>query len=250
MGSIKVSRHGYVEKNLTELEIRQFAGWMAFGTDEEGVVPSSNYIDPIDTMQIRINSAPVEPIVKMTKKSYVDDFFDKGILQLGTVESFSEYEHAAIGDPEEGNIVLIGQHDEFTAFGSYGGDFDKYLYCTYIGIPQDAVLTAFEYDSGFTIVDPDAFSIAVQDAIGVKTAEYAECVYANNKALIGRIHEDYRADILDHQVIEMLESARCYIKPEKFSYQKELRLVWTAQSDLSSPILIECPDAVQYCHKL
>lgn len=250
MGRINVFQHGYVEKNLTELEIRQVAGWMAFGTNEDGTVPPSNFIDPINNRLIKTNSVPTEPIVKMTKKTYVEDFFDKGILQLGTIESFSQFEQVAIGDPEEGNIVLIGQRDKFTAFGSYGGDFDKYLFCTHMGIPQDALLTAFEYDSGFEIVDPEAFLIAIRDAIGAKTAEYAECIYANNKALIGRINEDYRADILDHQVIEMLGSARCYIKPNKFAYQKELRFVWTAQSDVSSPILIECPDAVQYCRKL
>ncbi|WP_253449667.1 hypothetical protein [Halomonas sp. Y3] len=250
MSKMKLFGHMWIARNLTETEIRKLCGFLALGLPNLDAYQNSMEVTPVDESAISRMEVPDMPIVKMAKKDHVNSFFEEGKLQLSSFEYYSRHDHGEIGDRLEGDVILLAERENFTTAGRFAGGFDHYLFCTYLGDPNPETLAKFEYDSGFIIRDPAGFATAIQRALGAKIHEYASCVYSSHKALRGKVQPGFTIDRIDHHTIEMVSSARHFVKPDHFSHQREFRFTWQMPHDVSEPFIITCPEAIQYCDRL
>lgn len=250
MGKMKLFGHMWIDRNLTEVEIRKLCGLYVLGLPNLEDYRYNMEVTPIKESAIQCMAIPDVPILKMTKQQYVDDFFGTGRLQLGSFEYYSRYDHGEIGDREEGEVVLVAEGNNFTAAGKYAGGFDNYLLCTYLGEPDPETLEKFGYDGGFIIKDPERFAMAIQKALGALSHEYANCAYNPHKAIRGKMQPGFTIERIDHRTIEMISTARHFIKPDRFAHQREFRFTWKMPHDVNDPYMIECPEAIQYCERI
>lgn len=213
-------------------------------------MPKKNRVTPLPESTVKRMQIPDVPLVKMAKAEHVDAFFEEGVLQLGSFQYFNQYDHEEIGDAEEGVVVLLAERDGFTAAGRYGGGYDNYIFCTYAGFPDKKVLAGFGYDDGFFIRDPEKFSEAIQRAIHSQDFEYAACIYSPHKALIGRVQSSFKVERIDSRTIEMVSTARHFIKPDRYADQKEFRFTWHMSQVVDAPKRVLCPEAAKYCERL
>ena len=59
---------------------------------------------------------PNSQVIKMSKKKYIDSFFESGFIQLGTISYYRSLAHSEQGDGNEGSIFVIGRGEEETGF--------------------------------------------------------------------------------------------------------------------------------------
>jgi len=244
--------YGYlwIARELDEIEVSQVCGWYVHGKKQGDRLGVEECVVPVDERQINLMSVPDQTIVKMSKKQHVDSFMKTGELQLGTYDYYNKIGHNEIGDDQEGQTVLLGQRQGFTAAGKFAGGFDSYIFCTYLGTPDANVLDRFGYDSGFIIKDPKKFTHAIQEIIGAQNFSFGCCAYSEHKALRGRLSPDHSFERLDHRTMEMVGEARHFLKPDSYSHQREFRFTWRITEDVAQPLLVRCPEAVQFCEPL
>ena len=155
---------------------------------------------------------PNRKIVKMSKRKYIDQFFNKGILQLGTYETFRKSSNTEIGDKDEGLVTLIGQTDGKTAWGRFQSSDNAYIFCTYLGIPEKELLDSFGYDDCFIVNDPQGFLSAISNSLGAISSSYGKCVYCEDRALLGEITPEHSFQDLNSLTVEMIGNARHFVK--------------------------------------
>lgn len=250
MGKFNLYGYMYVDSNSNEEQIIQLATYFVYHLEGRQAPRPILDMSPVYEDDIKLMEVPERPIIKMTKSEYVDNFFETGSLQLGSFEYYANHENDEVRDKLEGDVVLIAQRDNFTAAGRFGGGFDHYIFCTFLGDPDPEVLAKFGYDSGFIITDPDGFAKAIKKTLGAKKHEYAACRYNHHKVLRGLINPNFDMMRIDHRTIEMLGTARHFIKPSEFAHQSEFRFTWKMPQDVSQPIIVTCPEAIQFCERL
>lgn len=243
--SFKMLEHIYVEKELSDYEINMLCGYLAHGRP----ITTQESVKPIPETRFELNVVPSEPIVKLSKKQYVDAFFDRGELRLGSFISFGEYDHAEIGDNQEGIATLLAKTSSGFIGGRYGSGFNQYVFCTSIGNPDHETMEKFGYDSGYTINDPEAFSNAVAESISAAASTFGRCVYHSHKAILG-FPKDANPYRLSYESGEIVTAAKHFIKPERYSHQKEFRFLWETPSDINDAKVFDCSSAIQYCSRL
>jgi len=193
---------------------------------------------------------PINKIVKMSKKKYVDDFFNEGKLQLGTFRYFQTMENDEARDPEEGNAVLAARNSHMTLFGHIGSGFNHYVFCTFDGDPSDDVIRQFGYDDSYEIVNVNGFTEAVSKTINARNSQRSRCLYKQHKALVSQLKEDYIFNVLSADLSSVLaDKVQYFIKHKRFAHQQEYRFMWEVEEDKTKPLEIICPEAVQYCKR-
>ena len=194
---------------------------------------------------------PINKIVKMSKKKYVDDFFNEGKLQLGTFRYFHTMENDEARDTEEGIAVLAARNSSMTLFGQMGSGFNHYVFCTFDGDPSYDVIRQFGYDDSYEIVNVNGFNEAVSNAINARNSQRSRCLYKKHKALVSQLKEDYIFNVLLADLSSVLaDKVQYFIKPNRFSHQEEFRFLWEVEEDKTEPLVIICPEAVQYCKRV
>jgi hypothetical protein len=196
---------------------------------------------------IPLGTMPKGRIIKMSQKKYVDEFFDTGSIQLGNFEYYNQYEHEEIGDRTEGRFILVGRCPGKTGFTSIAGGFNYHVFCAYEGEPDPECIAKFNYDSYFEIKDVKGFSDAISKALASSDAKYASCIYRKDKALVGSVPSNFPFMSISPEQLKFFSEAKYFLKPERFSHQQEFRFIWDSIKDLTSPITIKCPEAIQYC---
>jgi hypothetical protein len=250
MGKMHLYQYLYIRRRLTELEVRQLCGWLVHGKRQGEHLLPQEYVEPIEEGSIKRMVLPNAPVIKMMKREFVDDFFNHGTIQLGSFEYFKHICHDQIGDGDEGMVVAIADGEGSTAAGKFAGGFDNYVFCAFAGPPTDKVRNQFGYDSGFLITNPEGFVREIADALDAIGSEYAECVYAPQRAIRSSIAVDFQPGRIDHNLIELVSSARNFIKADRYKDQREFRFTWRVSHDVSHPLILHCPQARVHCERI
>lgn len=245
-GLFQMHQHIYIEKELSDLDLHRLCGFLVHGKP----ITAEQVVEPIPETRFELNVVPQEPIIKLSKKEYVDAFFESGELQLGCFNYYRKYDHTEIGDNQEGTATLLAKIDSGVIGGKYGSGFNQYMFCTYIGIPDRETMENLECDSGFIINDPIGFSNAIAESICAASSIFGRCVYYPHKAILGFPKDVVNPNKLSHESGKIVTAAQYFIKPERYSYQKEFRFLWEQSLDVNERKIFDCSSARQYCSPL
>lgn len=240
---------GHVGRNLSKFEIRMLASYCLEQSPSGYTISERGLIDPAHERDIGLMVQPKKPVLKMTRREHADSFFRDGTLRLGTYNDFRTAGHPEIRDHQEGFVVLIGESLGRTAWGTFEADGDSFVFCTFLGDPDPSVVADVGYDSYYFIHDVSGFATAVMTTLDSLDMAFGKCVYCSEKAMLGAIQPDYSFDRIDHKSVEMIGSAMHFLKPVKYSHQSEFRFVWQMGKLTREPLIIQCPEAVQYCSR-
>lgn len=198
---------------------------------------------------IPIGLIPAQPIIKMSKRNHVEAFFNRGLLQLGNFEHYRKSNKNGVRDETEGSFVLVGRSLRKTGFTQVCGGSNFHVFCAFIGEADQTCMEEFGYDAYFEIVDIVGFQRAISKKIESMNAKFSRCIYSRDKALVGKVSDGFNFMSISAKQLEFVNSAKYFLKPDKYSYQNEFRFIWKVNEDLSSPTIIECPEAIKYCRK-
>lgn len=249
-GSFRVYKHMQVEKQLSDFELRGLCGVIVHDRSFDQPIKTEQFVEPIPETRFELNVVPQEPIIKLGKKEHVDAFFESGKLQLGSYAYYNTFEHPEIGDNQEGIVTLLAKTDFGIIGGKYGSGFNQYMFCASIGSPDCETMEKFGYDSGFIINDPIRFSNAIAESIHAASSTFGRCVYHPHKAILGFPKDVVNRNKLSHDSGKIVTAAQHFIKPERYSHQKEFRFLWEQSLDVNEPKILDCPLARQYCSRL
>lgn len=235
--------------NLDERAIKAISGALLNQLYLDKPIPSDKFAEIVYDKDIPVGKLPQEKIVKMAKREHVEKFFDDGTLQLGNFKYFNNFDHNEIGDRSEGGFVLVGRHEREFAFTQIGGGFHYHAFCTYAGDADPDCIKRFGYDSYFTILDVQGFSSAIAETLSSKRNYFSSCVYKKDKVVVGDVGPDFDFNRMSADLLDLASEAKYFVKPKTYSHQREFRFIWSSSKDLTSPLLIKCPEAIKYCSK-
>ena len=196
---------------------------------------------------------------KYLDRKYIESFWEMGVIRVGTLSDFRRTEEfgAEIGDKEEG--ISTASSAPLAASVEYGGrvEFgggqserieirsisispDSFIYCV-TDINSIECRDRLGYDAGFEIVNVVEFGNTIERKLReqhpyISSLAIGACNYRNC--------DERWSDAID--VPPMLNKA------SRFSYQREHRLIWCAPTMTVklSPIIIEVPEARDYCRPI
>lgn len=203
-------------------------------------------------------------VYRYLDKTYVDDFFDRGVLRLSSFSAFANHSDEERTDTKEGDGVLVHENADnnnpFTVFSRIQQGQKAYVLCGSTHYTQD-LSDRFSATSGFRINDTTSFADAIANSLsGFTGGIEGSCWYMDHRA-IGRSFKNINLDDfkmndgsgnLDFEKMASLSMDLAgvdlfFIKETKYSPQCEYRLLWFTNRTMSDFIEIECPEAVQFC---
>ncbi len=246
--SFMISEH-LVYPHLTRRKMRMVAGMIEHQMYIDEPVPLAKRVELTDAANVRLNSLPITPILKMSKRKWVDAFFEEGSLQLGTLPYYSSFDHNQIGDPTEGSFLIIGTSCSATTFTQMSGGFNSYVFCTYTGQQDDFTAKELGYDDYYFIDDPLGFSMAVSHSLGCIAHNFASCVYSPHKAIVAPLPAAFDLTRISVELLCVGGRMKYFVKPNIYANQCEFRFLFDMLSDLSGPIQLKCPEARKFCSR-
>ncbi|MBM7454675.1 hypothetical protein HNR62_000504 [Oceanisphaera litoralis] len=249
-GSFRVYKHMWIERKLSDFELQGLCGALVHDTPFDHSLKPGQFVKPLPEKRFKLNRAPQEPVVKLGKKEHIDKFFLTGKLQLGSFAYYNDFDHPEIGDVEEGAVTLVAKTPFGVMAGKYGSGYNHRMFCTYVGHLDQTTMKKFGYDSGFIVTDPAGFAQAIASAISASTFTYGQCLYHPHKAVLGFPGHDVDRHQLSHRTGQMVKAGKHFIKPMRYSHQREFRFLWEMPQDVSGAEIVDCSAARQYCNQL
>lgn len=204
----------------------------------------------ITSDDIQLNQTPPHPIIKMASRSHVDDFFNNGILQLGSFEYYSNHENDEVRDDSESLTVIVGLGQNVVTVSKIGAGYDYRVFCCYTGLPSEDVMGKFGYDDGYEILDPKGFLDAISQCLNSDHSGFGQCAYVDRKVVSVPLSQEFDPTKLDHTAAFEAEVFRYFLKPERYRHQQETRFIWKLHADVKDAVILKCPAAVNYCRRL
>jgi len=249
-GSVRLLNHRFVDGKLSDFELQSLCWAIANNAPFEPNPKAGQLIKPIPEKRFKIGVVPQEPIIKLGKKEHIDAFFETGLLQLGSYEYYSSFEHSEIGDTQEGIVTMVAKTPLGVIGGTYGSGYNNHIFCTLVGHNDLATMKKFGSDSGFRIDDPVGFSNAVAESIGTVLHTFGKCLYRPHKVVLGFPMHTINPFEISHRSAEIVNAAKHFIKPERYSHQKEFRFLWEQPLDVKGANIFNCSAAIKYCSRL
>ncbi|WP_350561708.1 hypothetical protein [Psychrobacter sp. CAL346-MNA-CIBAN-0220] len=249
-GSVRMFNYRFIDRKLSDWELQALCWAIVHNTLFDPLPKTRQLIKPIPEKRFKLGTVPQESIIKLGKKEYIDSFFESGMLQLGSYSYYNKFNHSEIGDSKEGIVTLLAKTPSGVIGGTYGSGYNQHIFCASLGNPDRKTMERFGYDSGFVVNDPIGFSNAIAESIGAVSHTFSRCLYRPHKAVLGFPRKTINPHIISHQSAEIVNAAKHFIKPERYSHQKEFRFLWEMPSDLSGSEVIDCSSAIQYCSPL
>ncbi|MCX6351314.1 MAG: hypothetical protein NTX03_05575 [Bacteroidetes bacterium] len=211
---------------------------------------------PIDW---RIKREPIYRLLDDVK--YLDDFFNKGEIKVSCFENFKKYPDEIRGDTEEGGAGLIwDDKDSNTHFLKYEAGLNAFILSTTNEI-NDKIIEAFDAKCAIKINHPNFFALELAKKIPFVTAGLeGNCDYSSSRLHFfeKEIQTDKHFQKLDFQnnqnsqviLQQLTQGMELFLKLDKYSYQKEYRLVWFSSKKINDAFVVTCPEAIAYCDKI
>ena len=193
---------------------------------------------------------------------FTDEFFKYGRIRLSSFSEFAKHDDEEKGDAGEGKHILVGKGSQQTVFAVTGHGHDAYILCG-TNILDHELMEKFKCDSGIYIKDTTSFGIALGRKLsGLKQGLEGPCFYSNDsiECNIGNFElNQLKANTTDNTldlnklggfILNMAGTAVFFKKQLKYQHQNEYRFVWITDHKVNDPIIIECPEAIQFCEKI
>ena len=192
-------------------------------------------------------------------QQYVDEFFDSGRLQLSAFAQFAKHTDEQRLDRSEGSNVLVGQSQDQTimAVTKHGGQ--SYVLCASM-IESPEIASAFGCTGAFRIKDSTSFGCSIA-AVLPRFTEGLEgpCSYQERRWIqrttppldLGKLNgaPDGLNTMAAH-VFGIGGPDVFFIKHSQFRAQAEYRFIWNVSADVVEPIVVECPEARNFCERV
>jgi hypothetical protein len=248
--SYRMYKHMFIERKLSDLELKGLCGALVHGTPFDQPLKEWQFVKPIPERRFKLGIAPQSPIIKLGRKEHVDAFFERGTLQLGSFDYYNGFDHPEIGDNQEGIVTLIAKTNFGVIGGKYGAGYNHHIFCASVGEIDWKTMKRFGYNSGFVITDPIAFSKAISASIGATSYTFSQCLYRPHKAVLGFPGDKVDPHEISGRTAEIVNAGKYFIKPDRYSHQKEFRFLWEQPSDVAGAQVFDCSAARQFCAPL
>jgi hypothetical protein len=202
----------------------------------------------------------IDPIFRILgKKEHLDDFFENGNIFISSFENFKSYDDEMQGDISEGQS-LIGGFDK-KGNGNhifYEGGVQAFILCT-TNILSEEVIKDFNGVGAVKINNSVLFAREIAKKLPfVSTGIEGDCIYVDSKVqhLAGEQNELFQkinfADprIINHNVAALSNGVELFMKYKKYEHQQEHRLAWFSEKKIKRGIVVNCPEAIEYCEKI
>ncbi|MDZ7843051.1 MAG: hypothetical protein U5R46_19870 [Gammaproteobacteria bacterium] len=239
-----------IYRDVNDEVIRAVSGALLNRLYLDQPIPRDKFAEVVYEEAIPLNGIPTTEVVKMARREHVDAFFRDGSLRLGNFRYYNQYDQEEIGDRQEGSFILVGNCPPTTAFVEIGGGFDNYIYCCFAGEPDPNCLGRFGYDAGMRIRDIAGFTEAVAEKIQSEKHWYSKCAYSRDKVVVGSVDADFDFGTISSRLLDLTSEAKYFVKPDKYAHQCEYRFVWKMPGDVTEPLDLKCPEAIQFCETL
>lgn len=240
----------FIERRLSDYELHMLCGSIVHDMPFDQPLKPWQFVKPVPEKRFKVGVAPQAPIVKLGKKQHIDAFFRTGALQLGSYDYYNSFDHPEIGDSQEGVVTLLAKTPFGVIGGKYGSGYDQRMLCTFVGHVDRTTMMRFGYDSGFVILDPVNFSKSVADSIGATSSNFGQCLYRQQKAVLGFPGNEVDRHELSYKTGQIVNVGKHFIKPRCYSHQKEFRFLWEQSSDVVSAEIFDCSSSRRYCAPL
>jgi hypothetical protein len=253
--SILVSSRGMTKKDsyLSEKQLIAFGhsllkfknsieGWESQNTNED-IIYQPNDFENIEN----------QIFFKYVSDKVLKESILKGVLQLGSIDFYRETENQNIKDRMEGysHLVINSTHRQFLTTLISG--FNFYILCGTINPTMDIEMTNKYGQRLIKILNLNSFAKAIQKSIGATRYYYNIIQYSdtnifkitNNLIDLETVSSDLNEDIFDfYYKYSFLPSL--FIKPAKFSPDKEVRLVFEMPKDTKKLIRLSNKGLLNY----
>lgn len=218
-----------------------------------------NYTINTPTYQVtwlqRIN--PVYRILSDLK--YIEDFFLNGNIYLSSFHNFKKYEDEMQGDFSEGQC-LVGGFDgkDKSQYIAYEGGVNAYVLCA-TNFLSENVIKDFKGVGAIKIKDSVNFGKEIARKLPfVKTGIEGDCIYGDSKTQFleneqNKIFQNINFQnpiMMREEISQITLGVEMFMKHNKYKHQKEHRLLWLSDVQISNGIVVHCPEAIKYCDKI
>jgi hypothetical protein len=216
-----------------------------------------------------LEGQPIEnhTVYRYLCQKYIDEFFQSGKLRLSAFREFAKHLDEQRLDAEEGRaIVKIHGENLLMRHLAHRG-FDSYILST--SFREDTeLMKLFNTDGYFKISDVNSFAVAIATRLEDCTqCLWAPCIYVDSREikqtmeakldtpLLGTTTEkEKQLKMAMTRMTPLIRTAlwpRGYLqKLECYAIQQEYRFVWYVGHAVHEPLIIECPEAIQFCERI
>ena len=204
------------------------------------------------------------PVVfRYMDQKYINEFFETGRLRLGAFSVFQKYPDEQRGDKDEGLNTLVGFGDGHTIVARTAHGTNSLILCTSTEGSQE-LMDAFCTNGYFKIKDTTNFGAAIANRIpGFLEGMEGFCIYAEQRIIQRQLtefkFEDLKAgpdgnsislDKLFTLTSQIGDADVLFVKQTRFKHQGEYRFIWNVSYEVSDAIILDCPEARQFCEKV
>jgi len=204
-------------------------------------------------------------LFRYLEQKYIDQFFNRGLLKLSSFQKFAKHPDEQRRDTQEGQNVLHGFGPDRTVLISARYGRNAFILSTSAREDEELLKTfSPTYNGYFRIKHSTNFGKAIANRIRDFVQGFEGfCIYADQKIMSQQLSQPTLDDLetrldsgslsLDNifaTTSELSHPAVYFTKHSRYSHQYEYRFVWIVSYDVPDGILVECPEAIQYCEKV
>lgn len=177
------------------------------------------------------------PLYKYMNSEYIDLFINKGILRLGTFQSFKKLESKSLQDEMEGRSLVFhmnhsGEGQTITSWLNTG--LHSLIYCTSMRLDR-TLFEYFGYTSVLKINDVHNFYLSIAKNIsGFSHGFYGPCYYLDKKIYeidLGHIDVDnIDKRVLHDRMVSAVGENPFFLKLSRYQRENEFRFVWVTKT--------------------
>lgn len=207
-------------------------------------------------------------------KKWVDQFFETGELLLTTLPKCREHDVLNRADSRDGklNFALADRQQMMAGISVVGAR--SYILCASHSAHAE-VQSRFGTDSWIEIVDAHAFASAIAETLAcTRPPKLSSCIYVDQKEVTREADYPLAHDLREmtemcmsgdfsqvesifHRTNERLASRTAVFEDdayfrktaEPYRVEQEFRFVWFVDQDVSSPTVVRCEKARQWCRR-
>lgn len=202
----------------------------------------------------------VNPIYRiLSSEKYLDDFFENGSLFISCFKNFKNYKDEMQGDSSEGDALVGGFNENGDGnFIVYEGGVNAFVLCA-TNILTDEVKNDFNGIGAIKINNPTLFAMEIARKLPfVSTGIEGDCIYDDSKAHILKEEKNKIFQTINfknpleiqQKVSQITTGIEVFTKYKKYEHQQEHRLLWFSERPIESGIIVNCPEAIEYCEKI
>ncbi len=203
-----------------------------------------------------------EPVYRLLDNlEHLDNFFYQGQIMLSCFETFKKNHDEMRGDSEEGNSI-IGEfgNEVFNTHIVYEGGKNAFILSTTLEPTQKAIKD-FKAVGAIKIINPMFFGHEISKKLPfISSGIEGKCDYKDSRVKFmegeaGKFLNSVTADDLQNPYViekfqEITRGQEIFLKLKKYEHQQEYRFVWFSKEAVKKSMLINCPEAIQFCEKI